>query len=39
MTDIALAVGFSSSSYFNTIFKKLEGKTPLDYRKESLKFK
>ena len=37
ITDIALAVGFSSSSYFNTIFKKLEGKTPLDYRKESLK--
>lgn len=29
ITDIALAVGFSSSSYFNTIFKKLEGKTPL----------
>lgn len=37
ITDIALAVGFSSSSYFNTNFKKLEGKTPLDYRKESLK--
>lgn len=37
ITDIALAVGFSSSSYFNTIFKKLEGTTPLDYRRESLK--
>ncbi len=31
--DIALSVGFSSASYFNTIFKKLEGKTPLEYRK------
>ena len=36
MTDIALSVGFSSASYFNTIFKKLEGKTPLEYRKESI---
>lgn len=34
ITDIALSVGFSSASYFNTIFKKLEGKTPLDHRRE-----
>ena len=33
MLDIALSVGFNSASYFNTIFKKLEGKTPLEYRK------
>lgn len=33
MIDISLAVGFSSASYFNTIFKKFEGKTPLEYRK------
>lgn len=34
MTDVGLSVGFSSSSYFNNIFKKLEGKTPLEYRKD-----
>ena len=34
LTEIALSTGFSSASYFNTIFKKFEGKTPLEYRKE-----
>ena len=38
ITDIALAVGFSSSSYFNTTFKKIEGKTPLEYRKEFIQY-
>ena len=33
MIDIALSVGFNSASYFNTIFKKVEGMTPLEYRK------
>lgn len=32
--DIALATGFSSSSYFNTTFKKMVGKTPLEYRND-----
>lgn len=30
--EIALSVGFSSASYFNTIFKKYEQITPLEYR-------
>ncbi|MBP3907068.1 MAG: AraC family transcriptional regulator, partial [Peptostreptococcaceae bacterium] len=25
--------GFNNQNYFNTIFKKLTGKTPLQYRK------
>ena len=31
--DISLKVGFNNQNYFNTIFKKLTGKTPLQYRK------
>lgn len=31
--DISLQVGFNNQNYFNTIFKKLTGKTPLQYRK------
>ena len=30
--EIALSVGFSSASYFNTTFKKYEQITPLEYR-------
>lgn len=32
--DIALQVGFSSASYYNTLFKKLTGTTPLAYRQQ-----
>ena len=31
-TDIAYDLGFSSSSYFSTVFKKYEGKTPSEYQ-------
>ncbi len=34
--DISLRVGFNNQNYFNTIFKKLTGKTPLQYRKTSV---
>lgn len=37
MLDIALSVGFSSASYFNTTFKKYVGMTPLEYRNLSTK--
>lgn len=33
--DIALAVGFSSASYFNTTFKKVVGLTPIEYRNQN----
>ena len=32
ITDIALNLGFSSSSYFSQRFKTLTGITPYDYR-------
>lgn len=35
--DIALATGFSSSSYFNNIFKKTVGLTPVEYRQANKK--
>jgi len=30
--DIAKTVGFASASYFNTVFKKIHGVTPMEYR-------
>ncbi len=36
ITDIAFALGFSSSQYFATVFKKLTGLTPAAYRKQSV---
>lgn len=32
MTEIAIMVGFSSAQYFSTIFKELEGITPLEFK-------
>ncbi|AIQ43139.1 helix-turn-helix domain-containing protein [Paenibacillus sp. FSL R5-0912] len=37
LTDIAMLVGYSSSSYFSTSFKKNSGKSPKDYREWYLK--
>ena len=34
--EIALSVGFSSASYFNTTFKKLVGMTPIEYRNQNI---
>lgn len=35
--SIAYELGFSGSKYFNTIFKKLTGVTPSEYRKENIR--
>ncbi|WP_339219425.1 helix-turn-helix domain-containing protein [Paenibacillus sp. FSL H8-0332] len=37
LTDIAMLVGYSSSSYFSTSFKKNSGKSPKEYREWYLK--
>ncbi|MEW8972834.1 MAG: AraC family transcriptional regulator [Tissierellaceae bacterium] len=34
MLDISLMVGFNSQNYYNIIFKKITGYTPLEYRKK-----
>ncbi|GIQ70266.1 AraC family transcriptional regulator [Xylanibacillus composti] len=40
VADIAEYVGMGSSQYFSTVFKKLTGQTPMDYRKsvESIRY-
>src|SRR5205814_3368577 len=34
ISEIAFAVGFQSLSQFNRVFKKLSGKSPMEYRAE-----
>ena len=36
ISDISNSVGFSSPRYFNTLFKKWKGITPLEYRQENI---
>jgi two-component system response regulator YesN len=36
LTDIAMLVGYSSSSYFSTAFKKFHGKSPKEFREDLL---
>ncbi len=37
--NIAMEIGFNSSSYFSTTFKRYTGKSPQEYKKENLKAK
>ena len=32
IADIALSIGYSNQNYFNTVFKKKENITPLEFR-------
>lgn len=36
ITDLAMRVGFNSSSYFSQVFKEINGVSPLAYRKQYL---
>ncbi|MCY7597333.1 helix-turn-helix domain-containing protein, partial [Bacillus altitudinis] len=38
ITEIAYQVGFSSTSYFISIFKRVKNTTPLSYRKSKASF-
>lgn len=37
VTDVAYAVGFNDLSYFSRMFKRLEGRTPSEYKREQQK--
>lgn len=37
LLDISVAVGFNNQSYYSTVFKKITGQTPLEYRECLLK--
>ena len=37
ITDIAMECGYTDSNYFSTIFRKITGKTPSEYREEQLR--
>ncbi|MCF2584023.1 AraC family transcriptional regulator [Mitsuokella multacida] len=34
MTDIALSCGYNNSNYFQSVFKRLVGMTPGQYRRD-----
>jgi two-component system response regulator YesN len=36
VTEVAFALGFASSQYFATAFKKYTGRTPSEYRQQAL---
>ncbi|MEW9053765.1 MAG: helix-turn-helix domain-containing protein [Neobacillus sp.] len=36
LIQISTQLGFSSQNYFQTVFKKITGKTPIEYRKKKL---
>ena len=34
--DVSLSVGFNNQNYYSSVFKKLNSKTPLEFRKEAI---
>ena len=39
ITDVCFSTGFNDISYFNRIFKKIEGTTPSRFKKNIMRFK
>ena len=37
VTEVAFAVGFSSSQYFSTVFRRYTGQTPGEYRQSQVR--